>query len=62
MNLDKFEVVFINEDQTCATFKFYNEDHTLANVLRFAFYLFLLLKCILIYNFLKESSIGKQKC
>lgn len=34
MSIDNFEVVYINEDQSCATFKFFNEDHTLANVLR----------------------------
>lgn len=31
---EQFEVVYINEEQTAATFKFYREDHTLANVLR----------------------------
>lgn len=35
MDPDNFEVAFINEEQTCATFKFYHEDHTLANVLRY---------------------------
>lgn len=34
MSESNFEVLYINEDQTCATFKFFGEDHTLANVLR----------------------------
>lgn len=34
---EQFEVVYINEEQTAATFKFYREDHTLANVLRSVF-------------------------
>src|SRR5699024_10780332 len=34
MDGNNFEVLYLNEDQTCATFKFFREDHTLANVLR----------------------------
>lgn len=32
--MDNFEILFVNEDKTCGTFKFHNEDHTLANILR----------------------------
>lgn len=34
MALPKFEVVHINPEETVATFHFFKEDHTLANVLR----------------------------
>lgn len=34
MDSDRFEILSVNEDKTHGTFKFYNEDHTLANILR----------------------------
>ncbi|XP_027205721.1 uncharacterized protein LOC113799303 [Dermatophagoides pteronyssinus] len=34
MDKSFFETSYINDDKTCATFKFFFEDHTLANVLR----------------------------
>lgn len=42
MDKSFFETPYINDDKTCATFKFFFEDHTLANVLRFVlFFLFM---------------------
>ncbi|KAF7490993.1 DNA-directed RNA polymerases I and III subunit RPAC2 [Sarcoptes scabiei] len=34
MSTNDFEIIEINDDETCGTFKFFNEDHTLANLLR----------------------------
>ncbi|UXI20580.1 glutathione peroxidase [Sarcoptes scabiei] len=38
MSTNDFEIIEINDDETCGTFKFFNEDHTLANLLRFVSY------------------------